>query len=310
MSNDLLSQARAFHHALDIPREVWDALSKNESAANIILPFAKKALTLPREDDDKQLWIALFDESNNVAFVLSCTKGPLGNYPIFIVSCGSSSIEIADAMSALVSRLLQKVPPDRVFSVFSTAKVARVFTGAFEAQVREEHGIRAHETPYYEAAFSSCTKDTIVHLTFPPPDEDDVTPGPIMNLRLASISDLEGVKRLCQGFSETSVSATPLFMYEPYIIPLSRQPPYELGDAAAELEARTMIENKQVWVHIIRQADQEEIACLVATTRESANVTAVTKVFTAEKWRGRRCALRLLHRICHEWVSFLNVSAP
>lgn len=60
-----------------------------------------------------------------------------------------------------------------------------------------------------------------------------------------------------------------------------------------------MIANEQVWVHTVQKDDQEpEIACLIATTRESENVTAVTKVFTAERWRGRGCAARLLQRIC------------
>lgn len=65
-----------------------------------------------------------------------------------------------------------------------------------------------------------------------------------------------------------------------------------------------MIMNQQVWVHIIQIDDRApEIACLVATTRESDNVTAVTKVFTAPQWRGRGCAARLLYRVCQECVS-------
>lgn len=59
---------------------------------------------------------------------------------------------------------------------------------------------------------------------------------------------------------------------------------------------------------MIKKGDEEwEVACLVATTRESENVTAVTKVFTAEHWRGRGCAARLLHRVCEEWVSAICV---
>ena len=62
-----------------------------------------------------------------------------------------------------------------------------------------------------------------------------------------------------------------------------------------------MITNQQVWVHMVQKDDQEpEVACLVATTRESDNVTAVTKVYAAEHWRGRSCATRLLHRVCQE----------
>lgn len=62
-----------------------------------------------------------------------------------------------------------------------------------------------------------------------------------------------------------------------------------------------LITNQQVWVHLVQRVGREpEVACLVATTRESDNVTAVTKVFTAEHWRGHGCAARLLHRVCEE----------
>ena len=74
-----------------------------------------------------------------------------------------------------------------------------------------------------------------------------------------------------------------------------------LDDAGAELEARLLITNQQAWVHVVQMEGQEpEIACLVATTRESDDVMAVTKVFTPEHWRGRGCAARLLYRVCQE----------
>lgn len=80
-----------------------------------------------------------------------------------------------------------------------------------------------------------------------------------------------------------------------------RQPPYKLNDDDARLEAKTMIDNGQVWVHLVKMGGQEpQVACLVATTRESDAVTAVTKVITAEAWQLRRCARRLLHRVCQE----------
>ncbi|KAH0840300.1 hypothetical protein J3R83DRAFT_1310 [Lanmaoa asiatica] len=84
------------------------------------------------------------------------------------------------------------------------------------------------------------------------------------------MSHLKGVKVMCKAFSETSA-------------------PFILDDAGAELEAKLLITNQQVWVHMVQRAGQEpEVACLVATTRESDSVTAVTKVFTAEQWRGPR----------------------
>ncbi|KAF8433042.1 hypothetical protein L210DRAFT_3650109 [Boletus edulis BED1] len=287
-----IRQAHAFRHASDLPKDVWRALLQNEAVASVILPFAKKALNLPRGGDHKQLWIALYDDAKNVEFVLSCTKGPQGNYPIFIVASKTSAQiaqeerrgkHLADALLPLVRCLLEEVPPQRVFSVFSIARVTEMFATLFEAEARARgaNGIQAIADPYYDATFTFCTSHTFKS----PPDAMSSPPWSkdlVFALRRADMSDLDGVKAMCQAFSETS-------------------PPFVLDDAGAELEARLLIDNQQVWVHVIQKTGQEpEIACLVATTRESDNVTAVTKVFTADHWRGRGCAARLLHRVCQE----------
>ncbi|KAI9569281.1 hypothetical protein HD554DRAFT_601338 [Boletus coccyginus] len=278
-------QARTYHHASKLPDEVWCALLQNEAAANVILPFAKKALNFPEGGDNEQLWIALYDETENVEFVLSCTKGPLGNYPIFIVSSKSSvqiaqderrGKNIADSLLPLVLCLLKEIPPQRVFSVFSIAKVTETFAEIFEAHTPKEHGIQALKDPYYNATLTFCTSKTLKKAPDPFPGSEDV----IISLCPADVSHLTAVKGMCKAFSETS-------------------PPFVLDDAGAEKEARMLIANGQAWVHVIEKEGQEqEIACLIATTRESDNVMAVTKVFTAEHWRGRGCAARLLHRVC------------
>ena len=300
-------QARPYKHASDIPDDVLRMLSDNEAAANVILPFAKKALNSPRGGDNEQLWIALYDDTNNVEFVLSCTNGPLGNYPIFIVASKSPAqiaqeeahgMNLTDSLLPLVLCLLEEVPPQRVFSVFSIARVAEKFAEIFEAHTREEYGIQALKDPYYNATFTFCNSETFDEFrAFPLRGSENIA----IALCRADMSHLEGVKVLCKKFSETSVSTS---LHRP-IHELSmfwfRQPPYILGDARAELEARTMITNQQVWVHMVQKDDQDpEVACLVATTRESDNVTAVTKVYAAEHWRGRSCATRLLHRVCQE----------
>ncbi|KAF8560057.1 hypothetical protein OG21DRAFT_1401354 [Imleria badia] len=278
-------RAIAYNHATDLPVEFWAALGQNEPAANTILPFAKKARDFPREDGNDQLWIILYDDTGNVEFVLSCTKGFLGNYPIFVYTPKSSAQlaqeeeNTADSLLQLVRCLLEKVPPQRVFSVFSVAKVAKKFAEIFEQQ----YGIRALKDPYYDATFTSCTSETLKKssdsFSLLPESEDF-----LIALRRADMSNLEGIKALCQGFSYTS-------------------PPYELDDERAELEARALITNQQAWVHMIKRGGEDwETACLVATTRESENVTAVTKVFTADKWRSRGCAARLLHRVCQEII--------
>ncbi|KAF8551720.1 hypothetical protein OG21DRAFT_1417464 [Imleria badia] len=282
-------QARAYHHAFDIPNDVWRALLQNEAAANVILPFAKKGLNLPRGGDNEQLWpIPLYDDTNNVEFVLSFTKGPLANYPISIVASKSSTQiaqaekrgkKLADSLLPLVLCLLKEVPPQRVFSVFSIAKVAETFAKIFDANTSQQYGMEALEHPYYDATFIFCTSETLKKASdsissFPGSGDIDIA------LRRADMSQPKEIKAMCKAFSETT-------------------PPFVLDDVGAELEATVLITNQQAWVHMVQKEGQEpEIACLVAATQESDNVTAVTKVFTAEHWRGRGCAARLLHRVC------------
>lgn len=199
----------AYYHAADLPPEFWSALKRNELAANIILPFATKSLHLPREDNKEQLWIIVYDEGKGVEFILSCTKGPLGNYPIFVYTHKSSTqltqdeARTTDSLLRLVLRLLQEVQPQRVFSVFSLAKVARKFAEIFEEHAHQGHGIRAHDDPYYDATFTFCTSETLnsSSAVFSSPSEDF-----LIALRRADMTNLEGVKALCKGFSDISVS--------------------------------------------------------------------------------------------------------
>ena len=205
-------QAHAYHHSSELPNEVWRALLQNEAAANVILPFARKALNFPRGDHE-QWWIALYDSTNTVEFVLSCTKGPLGNYPIFIVPSKSSSQiaqderrgkNIADSLSPLVLCLLKEVPPQRVFSVFSIARVAEAFAEILEAHTHQEYGIQAFNDPYYDATFTFCTSETLKNAPGPIssfPGSDDI----VIALRRADMSHLQEIKAMCKEFSETSV---------------------------------------------------------------------------------------------------------
>lgn len=208
-------QALAYRHAADLPREVWDALRRIEGAANIILSFAEKALHSPHDGIGEQLWIALYDNTNNVKFVLSCTMGLLGNYPIFIVACKPSAQlwaedtdgngNLADSMSPLVHRLLEHVPPQRVFSVFAIAKVARQFAQTFETHTGTQHGIRMLDTPYYDATFSFCTRETLRRSSLAARSFGE-SEGIDIALRRADISQLQEIATLCRLFSETSVS--------------------------------------------------------------------------------------------------------
>ncbi|KAG8219049.1 hypothetical protein J3R82DRAFT_4805 [Butyriboletus roseoflavus] len=141
--------------------------------------------------------------------------------------------------------------------------VTEKFSKLLEAHTHQKYGIQALKNPYYDAIFTFCASETLKKSSGPIyslPGSEDV----VIGLRRADMSHLKELKAMFKTFSETLW-------------------PYTLDDAQAELEARTMITNQQVWVHIVQKAGQEpEVACMVVITGESDNVTAVSKVFTAD----------------------------
>ena len=80
------------------------------------------------------------------------------------------------------------------------------------------------------------------------------------------------------------------------------QPPYVMSREAALQEARSLIGNKEVWIHLIHEEGNEEwdVASIVAASRNSESVATVTKVYTNPQWRKLGCAERLLRRVCKE----------
>ena len=144
---------------------------------------------------------------------MSCTNGPLGNCLIFIVASKSPAqiaqeeargMDLTDSLLPLVLCLLKEVLPQRVFSVFSIAKVAEKFAEIFEAHTCEEYGIQALKDPYYDATFTFCTSETLKK----PPDSLSSSPGSanaIITLRRADMSYLKEVTAMYKEFSETTV---------------------------------------------------------------------------------------------------------
>lgn len=74
-----------------------------------------------------------------------------------------------------------------------------------------------------------------------------------------------------------------------------------MSEADAEAEAQLLVRNGQLWVHEIQLPDgKSDIASIVAVTRESDSVAAITKVMTSTKWRQKGCAERLVRRVCKQ----------
>ncbi|KAG8819856.1 hypothetical protein FRC17_010319 [Serendipita sp. 399] len=163
-------------------------------------------------------------------FVLSCTTGPLGDYPIFIYnarpptpqthhhhhtnpnskqhhkqqpSSSSSSSFLQSRMDALATRLLPLVPPSRVFSVFAPYNVTLAFAAAWTQQTGIEI---VRGPPWYSATSSFCTLETfkggamsmsMVRLSkladaFSPPATTTTTTTTTTTIATTTTGDMEG----------------------------------------------------------------------------------------------------------------------
>jgi hypothetical protein len=200
-----------FDHAIDIPADVLSILRANAPRANVILPHAEKLLGIqafkPRIVSKDQLWLVYTKPgTSSIKFVLSCTEGPLGKYPIFIVpTVPISELTpelLGDSMEAFCHALLRKsgFKKNRVFSIFSVDLVAEAFAKAWERLAE----INREEELYYDAIFTLCSRDTFIAAPAP----DDVV------MRPAAGRDAQKVAVLCKEFAATSVC---LLLPPPYL---------------------------------------------------------------------------------------------
>ncbi|TFK56735.1 hypothetical protein OE88DRAFT_51385 [Heliocybe sulcata] len=270
-----------YHHASSVPAAVLDALRSDiqtERNANIILPHLLKCLQKEQHGEPisaNQVWVTC-QHGGVLDFVLSCTEGPMGRYPIFIFAAAPfAQLLDANYVGAAVAALIQQlqragVPPERVFSVFAPEPVAQ----AFACLWRDVTGVPLAASPeYYAATFSYCNAASFIDSRTSTYDGFTFTPRPAVE------RDVPFIAELGKAFSETS-------------------PPFVLSYEQASKEAEMLVRERQVWVHEIRQgAGPPDIASIVAFTRVSQNVAAITKVFTNPRWRNKGCALRLVRRV-------------
>ena len=79
-----------FSRAGDLPELVWQVLRSNARDANVILPPALKILAAEKSPGFNQnnVWITYTSPNPPfpIEFILSCTEGYMGSYPIFIMT--------------------------------------------------------------------------------------------------------------------------------------------------------------------------------------------------------------------------------
>lgn len=197
-----------FAKASDIPSEVWDTLEAHAVNANIILPALLASLAAEKEGVviPNQRWLVFYEQDNpaqTVEFVLSCTNGCMGAYPIFIFTTHKysslNSTYLIPRLQFLAEVLHETVPVERVYSVFAPEIIATLFIDIWT----DLTGIERHAPdPYYYAAkISFCSRRTL--------SRRQATHNTAFSLRPARIEDIEQVADLCFQFALTSVSAFP-----------------------------------------------------------------------------------------------------
>lgn len=193
-----------YRRASDMPRDVNEALHK-DPRANILYAGIEKATCKERAGTSSQheeLWIVSYTDrpgsDSTLDFVLSCTYGVIGNYPIFIYSTKNVQDLTDDFLEPRIYRIVQELDnnlstPKRVYSIFASGPVSE----SFSRHWTQRTGIKSIKEPYYDAKFSYCTANTLAH----PPSPDSSC-----RMRLADRRDIPQVAQLCKGFSEESVS--------------------------------------------------------------------------------------------------------
>ncbi|CAA7260428.1 unnamed protein product [Cyclocybe aegerita] len=275
---------QTFHQATKVPGFVWDSLNANQVNANHVLPVLLKCMALERSGRMSQghLWIVNYTLAHphakpQVRFVLACTDGNIGKYPIFIFTpipyaYLQYDTGIHNSMALLANELRKNQPDERTYSVFAVDIATTAWVHVWTRLTR----IGAVQEPYYHAKVSFLTRGTFIPRDLPlPPDE-------AFELRPGTPQDINEIARLCYMFADES-------------------PPFRLNQQNAIREATQLVERGQVWVHKwMKRGCPPRIVSIVAFTRNSDRVATITKVYTDPECRGRKCAERLVRAVCYE----------
>jgi hypothetical protein len=187
----------------ELPSAAIDALKLHARNANVILPTVTKALQglqQTRNPQSDQAWIVC-NSKEGVEFILSVTEGPMGAYPVFIVTTLPFHLLTADhigpCIQLLVHALKKSVPRRRVYSVFAVEPVTLLFVEEWTHVT----GIKAEAKPYYAAKMSYCTLQTL--------DTETTTDDPALGyvLRPGTPGDINTIAKLCYEFAASSVSS-------------------------------------------------------------------------------------------------------
>jgi hypothetical protein len=201
---------QTYHSALSLPPSVWDFFASSQRHTNVIYPMAKNLIQQERNGvslSPDTFWMTCSTASSSntdptLDFVLSCTTGPQGTYPIFICTTVLFEELRADDVHPRIEELVRvlhtTVPLERVYSVFAPEPVTRVFASLWTQYT----GVPLDQDPeYYSAKLTFCTPASLRDLRAATPE-----PERSYILRQAVEADIPAAADLCYGFAAVSVS--------------------------------------------------------------------------------------------------------
>ncbi|KAI0003751.1 hypothetical protein BJV74DRAFT_811524 [Russula compacta] len=235
-------------------------------------PITGIRATVAMADENKEpFWLTVWSSPSpftppTLDIVLSCVSWTLGDYPIFLwTPKNPSSVTPAwlnPRLELLAEHLLDIIPPQRVFSIFGMTLLVKSFTRYWSELVK----CPIEPEPFYAAYYSFCNADTFKGSNDSLPRGD--------NIRRANVEDLAAVGQLCKEFADDTVY-------------------FPLEIDAAMVEARELISNGLIWIY----ESEGEVTSICAVTRNTQNVSAITKVYTTPKWRRRGFAEHLVRNV-------------
>jgi hypothetical protein len=196
-----------FFKASNLPDGIWQVLKSNARNANTILPQAITTAASERSPGFQQenLWITCESQQApfNIEFILACTEGPMGPYPVFVVPTRPYD-QLTKSYIQPCVKILAKALRDavthvgRVYSIFAPQPVAQLFAETWT----ELTGIEAYaDEPYYSAVITYCTRNSFVS------HQTSIHPSPTFELRPAIANDINELAELTFGFADESVSS-------------------------------------------------------------------------------------------------------
>jgi len=155
------------------------------------------------------------------------------------------------------------VSPSRVFAIFGPVHLVDAFAKMWSSLT----GSPVHHRPFYDAFYTSCTRGTFNS------NNDELPQG--HRIQTVQTEDVGQASILCMGFARTTIY-------------------YTLTLSQSNAEASRLIQSGELWGYLAN----DELVAIVALTRPTPSVMAITKVFTAEEQRRKGYASALVRHVC------------